>query len=221
MHRSSPTATVLSVDLARPVQFLTTALVAGAIGGAITFWGQGVLPPWLSLWSNSPAPWAAFAVVAGVFAPRLGCALVGGVLAEWGLVLGYYQLSDTHTEWWNRFDGIWLGASVAAGVVCGMVGWWCRSDRRWVRTAASTLLPAFALGTGLEFALRTDEHYEGSNVPDGLSLMIVAIVVIGSLPGKWHERFGRVGLTVCLGLAAWAATVWLVGPLLDSLFLSR
>ncbi|MFS2029900.1 MULTISPECIES: DUF6518 family protein [unclassified Curtobacterium] len=221
MRRTHRAAPQIRIDLARPVQFLASGFAAGVVGGAVTFWAQGVLPQWLSLWANSPAPWALFAVVAGALAPRLWCALVGGVLAEWGLVFGYYELSDTHTEWWNRFDTVWLGAGLVAGIVCGAVGWWCRSERRWARTVAISLLPAFAFGTGLEYALRTDEHYEGRNVPDGISVMVVALAVGVLLRGTRAERALRVGLTIVLGLAAWAASVWLIGPLLEAAFSAR
>lgn len=211
----------MTIDIRKPVPLLILAAAFGLLGGGVTFWAQGVLPPWLSLWANSILPWTLFALAAGLVAPTRRLAVAAGILTEVCLVFGYYQLSDRFNPWWERFDWVWLLAGVVAGTVCGLLGRAIRRAGQLRRILLTSLATGLAFGEGLEFALRTDSYFHGSNVVDGAIFMAAAAaaaLLVGRSP---RSRAIAVAATVGIGLAVVVILRFVLEPVLQLLFLGR
>ncbi|TKK79074.1 hypothetical protein FDA94_36060 [Herbidospora galbida] len=150
------------------------ALGAGLAAGVLTNLGQGRLPGAWNQIANSGAVWSVAAFVAGALAagapprgftaygpgttpaPRdrsaLHHALLAGLAAELGLVVGYYGYAEFGRDGMGNFYWplVWVVMACVAGPVFGVAGlWWRRGVARWQRVGG---LAALAGVFGMEAA---------------------------------------------------------------------
>ncbi|WP_369218153.1 DUF6518 family protein, partial [Streptomyces flavofungini] len=100
------------------------ALLAGLAAGVLTNLAQGWLPGAWNQLANSGAVWSAVAFVAGAASrpSRLAVAAVAGLLAEAGLVVGYYAYAEFGRDGMGSplFPLIWLAMACVAGPLFGV-----------------------------------------------------------------------------------------------------
>ncbi|MFJ5229919.1 DUF6518 family protein [Kitasatospora sp. NPDC088391] len=120
------------------------ASVGGILLGVLTNVLQGVLPGALNQIANSGAVWSVAAFVAGALSARrvgLPVAAVAGLLAEAGLVVGYYGYAEVARDGMGSLFAplVWVGMACVAGPLFGVAGYRWRGDdprRRVVSLAA-------------------------------------------------------------------------------------
>ncbi|WP_062429661.1 DUF6518 family protein [Herbidospora daliensis] len=123
------------------------ALGAGLALGVLTNLAQGRLPGAWNQIANSGAVWSVAAFVAGALAPpgrsALLRAVLAGLAAELGLVVGYYAYATFVRDVMGDFSWalVWVVVACVAGPVFGVAGlWWRRGTARWRRVAGLAAL---------------------------------------------------------------------------------
>ncbi|MFE8912250.1 DUF6518 family protein [Streptomyces globisporus] len=169
-------------------------LGAGLVGGILTNLAQGWLPGAWNNVANSGAVWTMFAFAAGASLAhrtdghRLPAA--AGVLAEIGLVVGYYGYAEFGRDGVGSltFPLLWLAMACVAGPLFGVVGAWSRRGTRpWLRYVALGALGGLFGSEGLHYWL-------------GLEYLPQA-VVCGALACGLPLLLGRTGKERGLSLA--------------------
>jgi len=194
---------------------LALAVVAGLVSGALTSFGQTVLPAPFAGLANAVAPWLVVPFAVGALARRWAWALVAGAVACLGQVVGYYVTADLRGfpvgTTWALF---WLVAGLPGGVVAGVAGWsWWRSGRGaasmwsgWERGLGGAVLVAVWLAEAI-VTYAVGLRYPGHAVV----FAGVALVVFGllGLHGRQHRAIARgvgpVAVLACAGFGALGA----------------
>lgn len=111
------------------VPLLALAVGAGLVTGALTSFGQTVLPSPFGGLANAVSPWLVVPFLVGALARRWPWAAVAGVLACAAQVAGYYVTADLRgygaSTSWVLF---WLVCALAGGSVAGAAGRAWRRD---------------------------------------------------------------------------------------------
>ncbi|MFF0738804.1 DUF6518 family protein [Streptomyces sp. NPDC004111] len=118
---------------------MLSALAGGVLLGILTNLAQGWLPGAANQIANSGAVWSVAAFGAGALLARkvgLPAAAVAGLLAESGLVVGYYGYAEVGRDGMGSLFAplVWVGMACVAGPLFGVAGAWWRgtSPRRRV-----------------------------------------------------------------------------------------
>lgn len=195
MHPVPTRPPVAAPPRGRVGRALGAAVLAGLVTGALTSFGQGVLPGGFASLANAVAPWLVVPFVAGAAVRRWGWALVAGVLACAAQVAGYYLTAHLRGyavgASWSVF---WLVSAVPAGLVAGVAGWsW------WRGGDAAARLPWAGRERGLGAAVLVAAWLAEAVVGYGLRLGypahaavhttagVVAFALLG-LRGRQHVR---------------------------------
>ncbi|WP_370424266.1 DUF6518 family protein (plasmid) [Streptomyces sp. QH1-20] len=161
----------------------------GLVLGVLTNLAQGWLPaPWDQI-PNSGAVWSTVAFIAGALLARwasLRVAAVAGLLAEVGLVAGYYGYAEFGRDGMGdlTFPLLWLTLACVAGPLFGVAGvWWRRSRtvRRRV-TGLASLAGVFGM-EGIDYAWTL--HYTSQ------AWACLAVALLASLLMAAATRSGR------------------------------
>ncbi|MFJ8803044.1 DUF6518 family protein [Streptomyces sp. NPDC102487] len=148
--------------LAIPAATLTVA-ISGTLLGVLTNVAQGWLPGAWNQIANSGAVWSAVAFAGGAFITGPGAArraAVGGLIAEVGLVLGYYGYAEFGRDGMGSmfFPLVWLGVACLAGPLFGIAAHlWRHGARTRDRIVGLAALAGLFGMEGLAYAL--DLHY--------------------------------------------------------------
>ncbi|MFD4767308.1 DUF6518 family protein [Streptomyces niveus] len=188
---------------------LSAALAGGLAFGVLTNLGQGWLPGALNQLANSGAVWSAVAFAAGaVLAGRvtLPLAAVAGLLAELGLVIGYYAYAEYGFNRAGMGDTgaplTWLGMAVIAGPLFGVAAVWARRGRTTLRRTAGVAALAGLFGAeGIQYLWVL--HY-----PVQATVCIAALILLPLLMARSsRERALTLSTAVIFSFVA-HFTVW-------------
>ncbi|MGW1433229.1 DUF6518 family protein [Streptomyces sp. NPDC002431] len=110
-----------------------SACVGGILLGVLTNLLQGWLPGAWNQIVNSGGVWSVAAFVAGALVARkagLSTAVVAGLLAESGLVVGYYGYAEVGRDGMGSLFAplVWLGMAFVAGPLFGAAGFGWRGS---------------------------------------------------------------------------------------------
>jgi len=172
------------------------ALGIGALVGAATFFGQGIMPGQWNTLVNSGAIWlvAPFFVGARLGSRRLAAILGATVLLA--TVVGYYCVAGLSgapmSTWMTAF---WLGVALVAGPLYGIAGRWRYDDKRALRVAGVALLGGVLLAEGLYLMALLGYFWSGG-------VMLIAGLLATVLLAR---RGDRLATLVALAVAALAA----------------
>ncbi|MFJ1754137.1 DUF6518 family protein [Kitasatospora sp. NPDC088134] len=125
------------------------ASVGGLLLGVLTNLLQGWLPDAWAQIANSGAVWSVVAFVAGALSARrvgLLVAAVAGLLAEIGLVVGYYGYAEVARDGMGSLFAplVWVGMAFVAGPLFGVAGFmWRGADPRRRVVALAALAGVF------------------------------------------------------------------------------
>jgi hypothetical protein len=194
--------------------FLLICLVIGLIIGGLTLLLQSLLPSSVIQIANSGAVWSVVAFIIGRRTSSRSRAMLGGLIALIGEVLGYYTVS----YFANLMDimpstlavvGYWLVIALVAGPVFGWAGYVSVHRDRLVQRVGMAAMAAAFIGEGLYLLTIL-------STPNTTILwIIIAIVITLMLTWRRPDRLQIWGITLLLGLLFFAAEQALV--LLDQL----
>ncbi|WP_016910188.1 DUF6518 family protein [Streptomyces xiaopingdaonensis] len=207
-----PTGTRAPVSAALPPwQLCGLALAAGLAAGALTSFGQTVLPGGWHALVNSASPWVAVAFLVGLRAPgRWRGAAAAGLLSQVGLVAGYFVTAE-----FRGFSSgmssvlVWIVAGVVAGPVHGAAGALLKDDRRHVRTVAAGLTGSVWGVEGLHFLRLAADSGTGPGAAAGWCYLLVSLLLPLLLARFVRERSYAL-LTLVAGAGAVAASLVLL-----------
>jgi len=189
-------------------QVVALAVLGGLAAGALTSFGQSVLPGPFGGLANAVAPWLVVPFGVGARARGWRRAVVAGVVACLAQVAGYYVTSDLRgfgvSATWLLF---WLVCAVPGGAVAGAAGW------SWWRTGPPPAGPERGAGAAVLVAAWLAEAVVVYGVvlryPGHAAVFVVtglvAFVLLG-LRGRQHARvalwLGPALVLACGGFAA-------------------
>ncbi|MCC9306287.1 DUF6518 family protein [Kitasatospora sp. RB6PN24] len=161
----------------RPWVLCAVALLVGLAGGALTSFGQSVLPHGWSALANSASTWVVIAFLAGLRADRRWPWAAGaGALSQLGLVVGYYATSEVRGFAADTGSVvIWIVAGAVAGPVYGAAGALLRHGRRAVRTAAAGVTGSVWALEGIAFLALATSSDGGPGTTAGWCYLVVGI----------------------------------------------
>ncbi|MFD8263496.1 DUF6518 family protein [Streptomyces griseoluteus] len=166
---------------------LAAATAGGLLLGVLTNLAQGWLPGAWNQLANSGAIWSASAFIAGVLLARRSTLLqaaVGGLVAEAGLVVGYYAYAEFGREGMGSpvFPLIWLTMACVAGPLFGVAGhWWRRGKDERRRVIGLAALAGLFGMEGVMYAW--DLHYTPQAV-----FCFAAFALIPLLMARTHRE---------------------------------
>ncbi|MFE4538694.1 DUF6518 family protein [Streptomyces scopuliridis] len=172
------------------VSALAGALLCGLAFGVLTNLAQGWLPgAWNNL-ANSGAVWSSVAFVTGaVLAAKvsLRLAAVAGLLAELGLVVGYYGYAEFGFDRSGMgnltWPLIWIGMAGIAGPLFGVAGRWSRRGRTLLRRTVGTASLAGVFGAEA-IAYHWDLRYTAQAVACVAVLILIPLALARTLKGR-------------------------------------
>ncbi len=197
----------------RPWLLCVLALAVGLAGGALTSFGQSVLPGGWHALVNSAAPWVMVAFLIGLRAPgRWHRAAAAGVLSQVGLVVGYYATSEL-----RGFAAgmsavvIWIVAGVVAGPVYGAAAALRNDGRRYIRTVAAGVTGSVWVMEGLHFLrLATDAHSNsGPGTTAGWCYLLIGVLLPLVLARSTPDQ-GYALLALAAGAGAATAAMFVI-----------
>ncbi|MFJ9641065.1 DUF6518 family protein [Streptomyces sp. NPDC101178] len=200
---SAPTAMPTSGGTRARGGRAAVAAGGGLLLGVLTNLAQGWLPDTWQQLANSGAVWSAAAFVVGAVLyrhERLVQAVLGGAVAEAGLVAGYYGCAEFGRDGAGSlfFPLVWLGLALVAGPLFGAAGWWWRRGRYVRRRVVS--LGAFAGLWGMEglmYAL--DLGY----LPEAYACLALFVLIPLLMARDHKERALSLGAAAVCGLVAY------------------
>jgi ethanolamine utilization protein EutA (predicted chaperonin) len=137
---------------ARAVVRRVGLIVAVGVGtGAVTQFGQSVLPDGWSQAANAISPWLLVAFLLGSVMPDARWAVVAGVGALAFALVGYYGMTQLRYGIGGGTSSLifWGLGAIVGGPVFGTVGRWWRGPTHRRRAMAMGLLAAAAIADGL------------------------------------------------------------------------
>ncbi|MFE7811857.1 DUF6518 family protein [Streptomyces sp. NPDC057433] len=186
---------------------LAAAAAGGLLLGVLTNLAQGWLPGAWNQLANSGAIWSASAFVAGALLARRNTLLqaaVGGLVAEAGLVVGYYGYAEFGREGMGSpiFPLIWLAMACAAGPLFGVAGqWWrCGKDARRRVVGLAALAGLFGM-EGVMYAW--DLHY----TPQAVACFAVFALIPPVMARTHQERALTLATAVPCALLAYSIVI--------------
>ncbi|MER6096589.1 DUF6518 family protein [Streptomyces sp. NPDC001728] len=163
-----------------------SAFVGGLLLGVLTNLAQGWLPGAWNQIPNSGAVWSVAAFAAGALPARkvgLPVAAVGGLLAESGLVIGYYGYAEVARGGVGSLFAplVWIGMACVAGPLFGVAGsWWRGTSPRHRVIGLAALTGVFGM-EGIHYAWVL--HY----APQAWACLTV-LVLVPLLMGRTHRE---------------------------------
>lgn len=181
-----------------------TSLVVGLALGVLTNLAQGWLPGAWNQIPNSGAVWSAVAFAAGaLLAGRvslLAC-VAAGLLAEIGLVVGYYGYAQFGRDGMGDLHAplVWLVMAFVAGPLFGLAGGWWRRGRDMRRRIVGLAVLAGVFGQEGTYYARV-LHYE----PQAWACLAVLVLAPLAMARTHRERALTLLTAVVFSLVAFA-----------------
>jgi hypothetical protein len=185
-------------------------LVAGLGTGALTQFGQSVLPTGWSQAANAISPWLVVAFLVGSTMPSWRTAAGAGLATLFLALVGYYTMTEIRYGIGAGGTSLvfWSIGAVVGGPLFGLAGYRWRRGPHLHRAIALGLVAAAAIAEGGYHAVVLDEPQVGSGF---VAAGLLAPVVLG------RTRRDRVGgyvaavPAVALGALGFAVFIWLNG----------
>ncbi|GAB2856077.1 hypothetical protein GCM10022221_64620 [Actinocorallia aurea] len=187
-----------------PWTLCALAFGAGLAGGVLTSFGQSVLTGGWHALVNSAAPWVMVAFLVGLCARgRWRAAVAAGLIAQVGLVAGYYVTSEMRGFAAGMASVvIWVAAGAIAGPVYAAAGSLLADGRRYVRVTAAGVTGSVWIMEGLNFLyLATDANSNsGPGRTAAWCYLLIGVALPVALARSPRER--AYALPALLGTAA-------------------
>ncbi|ALQ68182.1 DUF6518 family protein [Bacillus thuringiensis] len=153
-------------------------IIVGIIVGILTKLGQGILPGhWHSL-ANLGSVWLVPSFFVASFSYSKRTAILSGILALLGMVLGYYGYAIifknvSHSIY---FISVWITCAFIGGTIFGIAGFLWKDTTNPLHKLGSALIGGVFVTDGLHILLNFEDY--SHMLPVGYTEVIVGIILI-------------------------------------------
>ncbi|PEJ98034.1 hypothetical protein CN558_11190 [Bacillus wiedmannii] len=153
-------------------------IIVGIIVGILTKLGQGILPGhWNSL-ANLGSVWLVPSFFVASFSYSKRTAILSGILALLGMVLGYYGYAIVienvaHSIY---FISVWIVCAFIGGTIFGIAGFLWKDTTNPLHKFGSALISGVFVTDGLHILLNFEDY--SHMLPVGYTEVIVGIILI-------------------------------------------
>ncbi|KXY73861.1 MULTISPECIES: DUF6518 family protein [Bacillus] len=153
-------------------------IIVGIIVGILTKLGQGILPGhWNSL-ANLGSVWLVPSFFVASFSYSKRTAILSGILALLGMVLGYYGYAIifknvSHSIY---FISVWITCAFIGGTIFGIAGFLWKDTTNPLHKLGSALIGGVFVTDGLHILLNFEDY--SHMLPVGYTEVIVGIILI-------------------------------------------
>ncbi|MFK4432249.1 hypothetical protein ABH962_003604 [Bacillus sp. RC54] len=153
-------------------------IIVGIIVGILTKLGQGILPGhWNSL-ANLGSVWLVPSFFVASFSYSKRTAILSGILALLGMVLGYYGYAIViknvaHSIY---FISVWIVCAFIGGTIFGTAGFLWKDTTNPLHKFGSALISGVFVTDGLHILLNFEDY--SHMLPVGYTEVIVGIILI-------------------------------------------
>ncbi|MDA1679541.1 DUF6518 family protein [Bacillus cereus group sp. TH152-1LC] len=153
-------------------------IIVGIIVGILTKLGQGILPGhWNSL-ANLGSVWLVPSFFVASFSYSKRTAILSGILALLGMVLGYYGYAIVITNVAHSiyFISVWIVCAFIGGTIFGIAGFLWKDATNPLHKFGSALISGVFVTDGLHILLNYEDY--SHMLPVGYTEVIVGIIFI-------------------------------------------
>ena len=153
-------------------------IIVGIIVGILTKLGQGILPGhWNSL-ANLGSVWLIPSFFVASFSYSKRIAILYGILALLGMVLGYYGYAIVITNVAHSiyFISVWIVCAFIGGTIFGIAGFLWKDTTNPLHKFGSALISGVFVTDGLHILLNFEDY--SHMLPVGYTEVIVGIILI-------------------------------------------
>jgi len=153
-------------------------IIVGIIVGILTKLGQGILPGhWNSL-ANLGSVWLVPSFFVASFSYSKRTAILSGILALLGMVLGYYGYAIVITNVAHSiyFISVWIVCACIGGTIFGIAGFLWKDTTNPLHKFGSALISGVFVTDGLHILLNFEDY--SHMLPVGYTEVIVGIILI-------------------------------------------
>ncbi|WP_242250529.1 DUF6518 family protein [Bacillus cereus group sp. BfR-BA-01379] len=153
-------------------------IIVGIIVGILTKLGQGILPGhWNSL-ANLGSVWLVPSFFVASFSYSQRTAILSGILALLGMVLGYYGYAIVITNVAHSiyFISVWIVCAFIGGTIFGIAGFLWKDATNPLHKFGSALISGVFVTDGLHILLNFEDY--SHMLPVGYTEVIVGIIFI-------------------------------------------
>ncbi|HDR7735270.1 DUF6518 family protein [Bacillus thuringiensis] len=153
-------------------------IIVGIIVGILTKLGQGILPGhWNSL-ANLGSVWLVPSFFVASFSYSKRTAILSGILALLGMVLGYYGYAIViknvaHSIY---FISVWIVCACIGGTIFGIAGFLWKDTTNPLHKFGSALISGVFVSDGLHILLNFEDY--SHMLPVGYTEVIVGIILV-------------------------------------------
>ncbi|ASI78039.1 DUF6518 family protein [Bacillus pacificus] len=160
------------------VRIFILPIIVGILVGILTKLGQGILPGhWNSL-ANLGSVWLVPSFFVASFSYSKRTAILSGILALLGMVLGYYGYAIifknvSHSIY---FISVWITCAFIGGTIFGIAGFLWKDTTNPLHKLGSALIGGVFVTDGLHILLNFEDY--NHMLPVGYTEVIVGIILI-------------------------------------------
>ena len=160
------------------VRIFILPIIVGILVGILTKLGQGILPGhWNSL-ANLGSVWLVPSFFVASFSYSKRTAILSGILALLGMVLGYYGYAIifknvSHSIY---FISVWITCAFIGGTIFGIAGFLWKDTTNPLHKLGSALIGGVFVTDGLHILLNFEDY--NHMLPVGYTEVIVEIILI-------------------------------------------
>ncbi|KXI72603.1 hypothetical protein ACS54_00330, partial [Bacillus cereus] len=160
------------------VRIFILPIIVGILVGVLTKLGQGILPGhWNSL-ANLGSVWLVPSFFVASFSYSKRTAILSGILALLGMVLGYYGYAIifknvSHSIY---FISVWITCAFIGGTIFGIAGFLWKDTTNPLHKLGSALIGGVFVTDGLHILLNFEDY--NHMLPVGYTEVIVGIILI-------------------------------------------
>ncbi|MGG2933166.1 DUF6518 family protein [Bacillus pacificus] len=160
------------------VRIFILPIIVGILVGILTKLGQGILPGhWNSL-ANLGSVWLVPSFFLASFSYSKRTAILSGILALLGMVLGYYGYAIifknvSHSIY---FISVWITCAFIGGTIFGIAGFLWKDTTNPLHKLGSALIGGVFVTDGLHILLNFEDY--NHMLPVGYTEVIVGIILI-------------------------------------------
>ncbi|HEF5702150.1 MULTISPECIES: DUF6518 family protein [Bacillus cereus group] len=160
------------------VRIFILPIIVGILVGVLTKLGQGILPGhWNSL-ANLGSVWLVPSFFVASFSYSKRTAILSGILALLGMVLGYYGYAIifknvSHSIY---FISVWITCAFIGGTIFGIAGFLWKDTTNPLHKLGSALIGGVFVTDGLHILLNFEDY--NHMLPVGYTEVIVEIILI-------------------------------------------
>ncbi|MGG0290768.1 DUF6518 family protein [Bacillus pacificus] len=160
------------------IRIFILPIIVGILVGILTKLGQGILPGhWNSL-ANLGSVWLVPSFFVASFSYSKRTAILSGILALLGMVLGYYGYAIifknvSHSIY---FISVWITCAFIGGAIFGIAGFLWKDTTNPLHKLGSALIGGVFVTDGLHILLNFEDY--NHMLPVGYTEVIVGIILI-------------------------------------------